>query len=259
MVKKILSILVWVVTAAALIALFVYAREDYLTSPVKDIKINIEREGDSGFIKERFLMADINKLCGTANIGTINLLTVQRHLNAIPWVERNTSYIDLDRALCINLKEYTPVLRVFGTGGKSVYLTEDGVCIPTNPLYTPYVLVANGSFTFRHDSTAYALCDSLVEDQALIETLHLFKAIERNTFMKSCIGQVYRDPKGLFDIVVKDIDARVIVGDTCQIDDKLHRAEIFIKQKAGSAEIKEMKNINLNYKNQVVCTKRSKS
>ena len=256
MVKKILSILAWVVTAAALIALFVYAREDYLTSPVKDVKINIEREGDSGFIKERFLLADINKLRGNANIGTINMLTIQHRLDAIPWIEHNTSYIDLDGTLCINLKEYTPVLRVFGNGGKSVYLTENGVCIPTNRLYTPYVLVANGSFTFRHDSTAYALCDTLMEDRALIETLHLFKAVERNTFMKNCIGQVYRDSKGMFDIVVKDIDARVTLGDTCQIDDKLHRAEIFIKQKAGSTEIKGMKNINLKYKNQVVCTKR---
>jgi hypothetical protein len=55
---------------------------------------------------------------------------------------------------------------------------------------------------------------------------------------------------------VKDIDAQVTVGDTCQISDKLRRAEIFIKQKAGSAELKTMKNINLKYKNQVVCTKR---
>lgn len=256
MVKKILSILAWVVTAAALIALFVYAREDYLTSPVKDVKINIEREGDSGFIKERFLMADINKLRGNANVGTVNMLTIQNRLDAIPWIEHNTSYIDLDGTLCINIKEYNPVLRVYGNRGKSVYLTEEGVCIPTNRLYTPYVLVANGNFSFRNDSTAYALRDTIMEDRALIETLHLFKAIEHNTFMKSCIGQVYRNPKGMFDIVVKDIDARVTLGDTCQIDDKLRRAEIFIKQKAGSAEIKGMKNINLTYKNQVVCTKR---
>ena len=74
--------------------------------------------------------------------------------------------------------------------------------------------------------------------------------------MQSCIGQVYRNRKGEFDIVVKDIDSRVILGDTCHIADKLRRAEIFIKQKAGSAELKGMKNINLKYKNQVVCTKR---
>ena len=256
MVRKILSIVAWVLTAGALIALFVFAREDYLTSPVKAVKVNIEREGDSGFIKERFLLADIDRLRGHSDIGTVNMLSIQQRLESNPWIESSTSYIDLDGTLNINIKEYDPVLRIFGEGGKSAYLTESGICLPTNRLYTPHVLVANGSFTLRSDSTSYALNDTLVEDQALIESLHVFKAIERNAFIQSCIGQVYRNRKGQFDIVLRDIDARVTLGDTCQIDDKLHRAEIFIKQKVGTAELKGMKNINLQYKNQVVCTKR---
>jgi len=256
MVKKILSIVTWVLTAAALTALFIFAREDYLTSPIKALTVNIERESDSGFIKGRGLLADIDGLRGTSNIGTVNMLTIQKRLEANPWIENSASYIDLDGTLCINVKEYDPVMRVFGEDGKSVYLTENGVSVPTNRHYTPHVLVASGNFTLRNDSTSYTLNDTLVEDQALLESLHIFKAIERNAFMQSCIGQVYRNRKGEFDIVVKDIDARVTVGDTCQIDDKLRRAEIFIKQKTGSTELKEMKTINLKYKNQVVCTKR---
>lgn len=256
MVRKILSIVAWVLTAGALIALFVFAREDYLTSPVKAVKVNIKREGDSGFIKERFLLADIDRLRGHSDIGTVNMLSIQQRLESNPWIENSASYIDLDGTLNINIKEYDPVLRIFGEGSKSAYLTESGICLPTNRLYTPHVLIANGSFTLRSDSTSYALNDTLVEDQALIESLHVFKAIERNAFMQSCIGQVYRNRKGQFDIVLRDIDARVTLGDTCQIDDKLHRAEIFIKQKVGTAELKGMKNINLQYKNQVVCTKR---
>ena len=254
MVKKILSIVLWVATAAGLIVLFIFAREDYLNQPLKAVQIITET--DTGFVRRGVLRDEIWQLCGKSNIGTVNMIAIQERLNNNPWIEENSSYVDLDGTLCVNIKEYDPVLRIFGESGKSVYLTEDAVCIPTNRLYTPHVLIANGNFTLRNDSTSFALCDTLVEDQALIETLYLYKAIEHNDFMQSCIGQLYRDRKGLFDIVVNDIDARVTVGDTCQIADKLHRAEIFIKQKAGSAEIKGMKNINLKYKNQVVCTKR---
>lgn len=256
MVKKILSIVAWGLTAAALIALFVFAREDYLTSTIKDVKIDIERKNDSGFIKERLLLADINGLRGHSDIGTVNMVTIQKHLEAIPWIESNSTYIDLEGVLCVNVKEYEPVLRIFGNDGRSVYLTESGISLPTNRLYTPHVLVASGSFNLRNDTTSFSLNDTLAEDQALIDALYVYKAIGRNPFMQSCIGQVYRNNHGSFDIVVKDIDAQVTIGDTCQIDDKLRRAEIFIKQKAGSAEIKGMKNINLKYKNQVVCTKR---
>lgn len=257
MVKKILSILAWVVTAAALIALFVFAREDYLTSPVKAIDIHIERSTDSGFIKERFLRKDIERFRNN-DIGTFRLYDLQKSLNANPWIESNTSYIDLDGTLRVSIKEYNPAMRIFGNDGHSVYLTEDGHVLPTNRLYAPYVLIANGHFDIQNDSASYPLSDTLESHQALAEVLHVWKAIEGNPFMKSCIGQVYRNHKGQFEITVKDVNARVIVGDTTQMADKMRRAEIFFKQKAGSADIAEMKNINFKYKNQVVCTKKTK-
>ena len=256
MVKKILYIAIWVLTAAALIVLFVFAREDYLTSPVKAVHVDIGRESDKGFIKEQQFLYDIEGLHRNAHIGTVNMVALQKCLEDNPWIEAGNSYIDLDGTLCINLTEYRPVMRVFDEKGRSIYLTEDGVGIPTNKLYTPHVLIASGHFTLRNDSTSFALNDSIAEDRALLETLHLYKAIDGNNFMKSCIGQVYRNKKGSFDIVVKGVEPQVIVGDTCHIADKLRRAEIFIKQKAGSNELKNMKSINLKYKNQVVCTKR---
>lgn len=256
MVKKIIHISIWVLTAAALIALFVFAREDYLTSPVTAVNVDIEREGDRGFVNEEQLLTDIENLHKKANIGTVNMAAIQKCLESNPWIETSTSYIDLDGTLRIKLKEYHPVLRVFDAKGRSIYLTDEGVGIPTDSLYTPHVLIANGNFTLRNDSTSYPFNNSVAEDQALLEVLHLYKAINNNAFMKSCIGQVYRDRKGSYNIVVKDIDAQVVIGDTCQIDDKLRRAEIFIKQKAESPNLKDFKIINFKYKNQVVCTKR---
>ena len=59
-----------------------------------------------------------------------------------------------------------------------------------------------------------------------------------------------------FELTVKGIDARVIVGDTCLAADKMKRLEIFMKKMHDSHEISTMKSINLNYKNQIVCIKR---
>lgn len=257
MVKKILSIVAWVVTAGALIALFVFAREDYLTSPVKDVCLHIERSGDSGFIKERLLKADIERFRNN-DIGTFRLYDLQQRLNANPWIESNTSYIDLDGTLQVSIKEYEPVMRIFGNNGKSVYLTAAGQAIPTNRLHTPYVLVANGSFDILNDSISYPLNDSTASHQALSEALYVWSAIESNPFMKSCIGQVYRNRKGEYNITVKNVKAQVILGDTVQIADKLRRAEIFFKQKAGTTDLLALKTINFKYKNQVVCTKKTK-
>ena len=253
MVKKILSIVVWVITAGALVALFVFARENYLDKPIQSV--TLIPESDSGFVKRSVLHDDIVSMCVNKKVGTANMLEIQQKLNDNPWIESNTSYIDLDGHLNVSFKEYKPQLRIFGKDGRSVYLTDEGTVIPSSSIYTPYVLIASGNFDIQKDSVAYQLNDSIQQDINLINALYWFKAINANSFIKNCTGQLYCNPKNEFELTVRGIEAKVIVGDTCFAADKLKRLEIFMKQRINSQETKTFKSINLNFKNQIVCTK----
>ncbi len=254
MVKKILSIALWVITAAALVVLFIFAREDYLSRPVQ--KIQLITETDTGFVRKAEVRAQLWQLCGRKNIGTVDMVKIQRQLDGNPWISSNASYIDLDGTLNVSYEEHKPLFRVFGRHGSSVYVTDEGVVIPISRLYTPYVIVASGNFIIDNDTTSYPLVDTIETHRNLINALTWIKAIEANSFISSSVGQLYCNAHNEFELTVKDIDARVIVGDTCLAADKLHRLEIFIRQRANGAETKNMKSINLNYKNQIVCTKR---
>ena len=254
MVKKILSIVLWVVTAAALIFLFIFARESYLTTPLK--AINLIPEADTGFVRRDALHDELKQICGKSDIGTINMMAIETHLNSNPWIKSNASYIDLDGTLNVNFKEFEPQIRVFGKNGHSVYVTHDRCVIPTSRIYTPYVLIANGNFDLDLDSVTYQLQDTIEHDINLINALYWSNAIETNSFIKNCVGQLYCNSKNDFELTVRGIDARVIVGDTCDAIDKLKRLEIFIKQRINHPETQTLQNINLNYKNQIVCTKR---
>ena len=253
MVKKILSIVVWVITAAALVVLFVFARENYLDKPIQSV--TLIPESDSGFVKQSVLHDEIASMCANKKIGTANMLEIQQKLSDNPWIESNTSYIDLDGHLNVSFKEYEPQLRIFGKDGRSVYLTNEGTVIPSSDIYTPYVLIASGNFDLQQDSVAYQLNDSIKQDINLINALHWFKAIDNNNFIKNCTGQLYCNSKNEFELTVRGIEAKVIVGDTCDAADKLKRLEIFMKQRINNQETKTFKSINLNFKNQIVCTK----
>lgn len=253
MVKKILSIVVWVITAAALVVLFVFARENYLDKPIQSV--TLIPESDSGFVKQSVLHDEIASMCANKKIGTANMLEIQQKLSDNPWIESNTSYIDLDGHLNVSFKEYEPQLRIFGKDGHSVYLTNEGTVIPSSSIYTPYVLIASGNFDLQQDSVAYQLNDSIKQNINLINALHWFKAIDNNSFIKNCTGQLYCNSKNEFELTVRGIEAKVIVGDTCDATDKLKRLEIFMKQRINNQETKSFKSINLNFKNQIVCTK----
>ena len=255
MVKKILSILLWVITAAAIVVLFIFARENYLTMPLKSI--NLITETDTGFVRKTELQDELLKICNKSrNIGTVDMMDIQKHLGENPWIETNASYIDLNGVLNVNFEEYQPQFRVWGKQGGSVYVTQEGVVVPSSTTYTPYVLIASGNFDLIRSQTAYYLNDTIPEDINYLNALHWSKAIGRNPFISNCVGQLYCNSKNQFELTMRGIDARVIVGDTCDASDKPNRLEIFIKQKINSNEIHGIKSINLNYKNQIVCTKR---
>ena len=254
MVKKILSILLWVVTAAGLVVLFVFARENYLTTPLKSIQLIPAT--DTGFVRKTALHDEIEQICGKSNVGTVNMIAIQKVMEENSWIEDGTSYIDLDGTLNVSFKEYEPWFRVFGKNGHSVYITREGVVVPSSRIYTPYVLVASGNFVLRSDSVTYRLSDTLDSDKNLLNALHWCGAIEGNDFVNHCIGQLYCNKRNQFELTVKGFDGRVIVGDTCDAADKLKRLETFMKQRIDSPETKTLKSINLNYKNQIVCTKR---
>ena len=256
MVKKILSILAWVVTGAALVALFIAARQHYLDTPIQAVNVDIERANDSGFVKQNAVLSDIGSLCEMAKIGSVNMEAIGKRLNANPWIESATSYVDLDGILNVSIIEYQPVLRVFGMNGTSAYLTAEGNLLPTSLGYTPHVLIASGNYALDKEHLNRQLCDTVEADQNLINTLQIFEAIERNEYLKNCIGQLYCNNKNEFEIVAKGIPSRIVLGDTDNLDDKLGRLEVFVRQKANGTEIKNFKKIDLKYKNQIVCTKR---
>lgn len=255
MVKKIFSILAWVVTGVALVVLSVAARENYLNTPIRSINVNIERMSDNGFVKESTVTTELGNICNAAKIGTVNMLAIQSQLKSNPWVENSAAYIDLDGVLNVSIKEHHPLLRVFGNNGKSVYLTDDRIVLPSSPSHTPYLLIASGNFLLDSLEMGHRLNDTLESDHNLIGAMVIMEAIDRNPFIKSCAGQIFCNRQNEFEIVVRDLNARVLLGDTGNMDDKLHRLEVFMKQKAGTNEVRNLNTINLKYKNQVVCTK----
>lgn len=256
MVKKILSILVWIITAGGIVTLFIFSRSNYLSTPLKSISINIEGANGHEFVDKDTLLCEIGSICHISSkntIGNINMLQVERHLNDNPWIEKSASYIGLDSVLYINLKEYEPALRVFNKSGESMYVTEQGVVFPTSDTYTPRVLIASGNFDFPTDTK---INDSIYQNSGLADALYIRQAIQKDEFLQSCIGQLYRNNAGDFEITVNEIDAKVVLGDTCQVDSKLLKMKTFLKHKLGSEELDNYSKVNLKFKNQIVCTKK---
>ncbi len=255
MVKKILSILVWFITAGGIVTLFIFSRMNYLSTPLKSISISIEGANGHEFVDKDTLLYEIGSIChinSKASIGSVDMLQIEKHLNNNPWIEKAASYIGLDSVLYINVKEYEPALRVFNKAGKSMYVTNEGVVFPTSKTFTPRILIASGNFDFPTDIN---MNDSIYQNSGIADALYICQAIKKDDFAQSFIGQIYRNDAGEYEIAANGIHAQVILGDTCQIGNKLLKMKTFLKYKLGSEELNNYKKVNLEFENQIVCTK----
>ena len=95
MVKKILSIVLWVITAAAIVVLFIFARESYLNTPLKSI--NLVPAVDSGFVRRNVLHEEIEKQCEHSMVGTVNMIKIQGTLRNVVFdlIYRNFDTIEV--------------------------------------------------------------------------------------------------------------------------------------------------------------------
>ena len=258
MVKKILSIVAWVITGAALVTLFVFARNGFTHTPLKGVVFNLERQGDKGFVDKDSLIANIEEISGIndqAIIGSVDLMKIQKLLNNSPWIESASAYIGLNDTLMVNAKEYQPIVRIFNKKGQSVYVTRDGAILPSNKVHTPRLIIANGNYEFATWGHSTWLSDTTYAESGIDETLTITKAILADKFLRGNVGQIYRNDKKQYEIMVNGLQAKVIVGDTVNIEKKMSRLRTLLERLSGTEELAGLKTMDLRYKNQIVCTK----
>ena len=258
MVKKILKIALWVITGAALVVLFVFGRKWYLETPLKGIDFHLERCHKNGFVEKDSVVSYAKAICDLehhAAISSVNMMKIQQLLDGNPWIEKANAYIGLNDTLVIKAKEYEPVLRVYNHDKRSVYVTKEGVIFPSKPHYSPRVIIASGNFDFPFPTKNSRVTDSVYANSGLNEALTIAMAVNSDPFLTGNIGQIYKDEHNEYELMVNNLTARVILGDTDAVNDKLSRLAALLEKFSGTEELKAYKTLNLKYNKQIVCTK----
>lgn len=259
MVKKILCIVLWILTGAAILTLFIFGRKWYLDTPLQGVVFNLDRINAKGFVEKDTIVAYAEAICDLehqASIGSIDLMKIQRLLRDNPWIESSSAFIGLNDTLIIKAREHSPVLRLYNQEGHSVYVTEEGMLIPSSPKYTPRMIIANGNYHFPTGPCSASLSDTIYDTSGIKETLAIAKALRKDPFLSGTIGQIYRNSNNEYELSVNSLSARVLLGDTVAVERKLARLGTLIEKYSGTEELKGYKTLDLRYKNQIVCTKK---
>ncbi len=255
---KIIKISFFSLVAITLIVLTGFIIKKNQVSVIDNVEVRIYRDSDNGFLNRDIILKTINNIDSISNLAVkdIDPVTIERKLILNPYIEEIDCYLTLNGTLLINVKEKNPIIRIFGEDDISMYLDNNGDFIPTSKQYTPRVIIANGYINDKIAGFNNNIHDTIYNNSVFRELFYLTKLIKQNSLLSSQINQIYYNSKGEYDLIPELGDHIIKFGKLKNSLVKLKKLEAFYKRNLKSSEWNKYKEINLTYKDQIVCTKK---
>jgi len=250
--QKIVIRVLWSLSAAALIVLFVVSWK--AKSQKKLIDIQVELVGESAqalFMDEISIRAILNEQ--GVHVGLplekLNLTELERFIEKTEWVKNAEFFVDNKLVLEAKIEQRIPIARVFTSNGASFYIDNEGARLPLKQLTVLNLPVFTG---FPTDQSKLSKPDSAL----LKDVLKFAMTIQKDSFFMAQVAQVNIEPNGNFQMVPTLGDHLVLLGTIDKLEDKLNRLFTFYKKVWVGSGINSYQVIDCRFDQQVVALKK---
>ena len=184
------------------------------------------------------LLIEKNQDLKTFNKVDLDLKKLEMSINKQQMVHKADVFFSVDGVLKAEVKQKTPVGRVFDETG-SFYIDYEGNKMPLSDNYTARVPLLSGEIT-------------VVKKEKLSEVLRM---INEDEFLKKNIIGIQILSNGGLKMLNRDFDYAIDFGKTINIEKKFGNYKAFFQKAVTDSSLYKYKNINLKFTQQVVCTK----
>jgi cell division protein FtsQ len=260
--KKVLNTIIWTGLIAYLFLALGFTGDKQSELLCSELRVIITDSSSAQFFDkrdvQRILKAGHRKILGEP-LTELNTREVEALFSKNPYIRKIEVYTTLDGVLNIRVKQRTPVVHVIASNGAGYYLDNDGYIMPASRKYTPYLLVANGSF-FVGDQFKRVNCLDSIPDKKFykpwFEVLELAHFINGSSLWSAQIVQLYLNSKQDFEIIPRVGAHQIILGKVEGFESKFSNLEILYDEGLKKEGWNNYQKIDLRFKNQVICTKR---
>jgi len=255
---RILKISLFFLFVAAVLILMGFIHRENGNRMLKGTIVRIDRETEKGFLNDSTLKTMVERMDSVSRkkIKDIPLKHIERIIGSNAYVEQADAFVNLDRNLIINVREKTPLFRVFPRNNSSYYVSASGYMFPVSEKYTARVPVVNGYLDMVYDNDHPYIFDTAYKTNTLREIYRLIGLIDESNFLRAQISQVYVNSKGEFDLIPQVGDHIIRMGTIDRAAEKLANLEIWYKKAMLMEDLNKYEIVNIKYKNQIVCTQK---
>jgi cell division protein FtsQ len=261
---KILLIVLWIAIAAGVVVMMGFANETHETKMCRGITCRIDYVGSQPLMSGNDLIADINRKFGkpqSKSIGEVDIAGISSFVRKNPYLENTDVLLTIEGDIVVKADQCVAVIRYFTPDGQQHYIDRNGRIMPVNPAYPYKTLIATGQIEspLKDGKNIFSVPDSnlVLRDQlkSIYDIHQLAGIILSDSTLNALIEQVYITTKGKIQLVTKAGSHIVYLGDTTDAKEKLENLKCFYKFGLVKTGWNKYGKLNLEYKNQIVCTK----
>lgn len=257
LILNILSIGVWLVTAAGIPLLMGFARTVHYQRPVSQIEVRPLNKHQADFVTAEEIITEIRRH-GSADmtLHTLNNRHIEHSILLNPYVSHAKAYTTLDRRLVVNLTERVPMMRVVDVLGQWHYIDSAGAIFPVHPerLFRLLPAIGNIEAPVKLPEHAMAMATDTLHNKTYSKIHQLGKLILRDEFMRLLVDYIYVDDQQNFELIPMIGQAEVFLGQADHLPEKVANVGAFYKNISTTASFGLFSHINASFENQIVCT-----
>ena len=287
--KRALEIFSWIALLGGVTALVGFTQKQQGAQSLSSISINIDKPATSRFVTSediKALYSNLGYQLENQNLSAIDINQLETLLKNNSSVEAAQVYYSISGKLILEIKERTPIIRLYNTQNESFYLDKFGSLMPLSNKYAARVLIANGAINIpfaavhqlehlegrlnklfrRKNTTAVQNTelisrlkleeDNLTGASQLKELFDLARFINDDKFWNSQISQLFINENNDVEMIPRVGNHNIVLGEAKQLEEKFAKLLIFYKKGLNNTGWNNYSTIDLKYKKQVVCTKR---
>lgn len=244
----------WVSAGIALVIFLIAAMRKRDDKTCKGVDIEILDVKNNLFADKndiKGMLQHISPVITGRPIGEFDLLKMEKTLEGNVWIKDAELFFDNNEVLRVKVKEREPMARIFTTTNKSYYIDKDFVRLPLSTKFSAQVPVFTGC---PLDKTKWNKEDSVLLQQ--VKSISEF--VSNDSFWAAQIEQVNYNAAKTFELVPSVGDHIIVLGDGNDLERKFNNLYLFYKEVLAKTGWNTYSLINIQYKGQVVATRKNK-
>lgn len=245
--------IVWVVIGAGIITLLVSAIKKEKQFVCNEVKVSFTDNKKYRMLNEMEILSALwpgekNGFPVGKNPAQFNIYKLEKQLERNPWILSSDLYFDQLHMLHIDVKQRTPIARVFNPDGNSFYMDSSFSILPVNsndiislPVFTNFYI----------NPTAATAADSVILRR--IATLSEF--ILADPFWMAQIEAVNINADNSFEVVPQVGDQVINLGERDDWENLFSKLSVLYQYLNKEEGWSKYSKIDLQFKDQVVCIK----